>query len=322
MDKFGSLKRVELRSVWRNEAQDFTPWLARNIGELGKTLGMELELLQREASIGDFSLDLLARDLGTGHVVVIENQLGATDHDHLGKLLTYAAGLDASTVIWIAESIREEHRQAIEWLNQRTDPESYFFGIVVEVLQIDDSRPAFNFKPVAFPNEWQKGQRRRPERGVSPRAEAYREYFQELIDELREKHGFTSARVGQPQNWYSFASGFSGVTYSASFAQGGRVRVEVYIDVGDVEENKRLFDWLAEDREGIEGGYGQPLDWERLNDRRAARIAVYCPGSIEDNDMALLEIRAWMIDQLLQMKKVFSGRLERYFRSSRRRAGG
>ncbi len=313
MIKFGTLKRLDLRTIWPDEARDFSPWLANNIDKLGEVLGMELELAQREASVGDFSLDLLATDLGTGRAVIIENQLSATDHDHLGKLLTYAAGFDASAIIWIAESIREEHRQALEWLNQRTDSESQFFGIVIEALQIDDSQPAFNLKPIVYPNEWLKTQRRPRPRNVSTRAEAYRGYFQQLIDDLREKHKFTGARKGQPQSWYSFASGFSGTTYAACFSQGNRVRVEVYIDRGDQAENKNLFDRLADDREQIEQEYGEPFEWERLDERRASRIAVYRPGSIEDDREARQEILGWTIDHLLKIKKVFAGRLEKYY---------
>ena len=317
MAKFGTLQRLELRSIWKNEARDFTPWLAARIQELGESLGLELELTQREANIGDFSLDLLAKDLGTSKIVIIENQLSRTDHDHLGKLLTYASGFDASTVIWIAEAIRDEHRQALEWLNQRTDSETQFFGVVIEVLQIDDSKPAFNFKPIVFPNEWQKTQRRRSETTVSPRAEAYRGYFQKLIDELRESHNFTGARIGQPQSWYSFASGHSGLTYAACFAQGRRARVELYIDLGDFDKNKLLFDKLAENREQIEQEYGEPFEWERLDEKRASRIAIYRQGAIDDNEETLAEIRAWMIDRLLKMKKVFSKRLKKHQKNIR-----
>jgi hypothetical protein len=312
MVKFGELKRLDLRTIWQNEARHFTPWLADNIEDLGEALGMEIELAEREATVGDFSLDLLAKDLGTSRTVIIENQLSATDHDHLGKLLTYAAGFDASAVIWIAETIRDEHRQTLEWLNQRTDTETQFFGVVIEVLQIDESKPAFNFKPVVFPNEWQKTKRRSSEKTLSPKAEAYREYFQQLIDELREKHRFTGARVGQPQSWYSFASGFAGVMYGACFSQGKRVRVEFYIDQGDQDKNKELFDWLAEDKEAIEEEYGEQFEWERLDDRRASRIAVYRSGSIDDDEQTLAELRSWQIERLLNLKKVFSRRLRKH----------
>lgn len=170
--------------------------------------------------------------------MIIENQFGPTNHDHLGKILTYAAGLDAEAIIWVAEKLREEHRQALEWLNRHTDKEIGFFGVVVEVLRIEASPPAVNFKPVVFPNEWQRAVRQPPD-ASSGRSEAYRTYFQALLDELREKHRFTNARIGQPQNWYTFRSGVPGPDYGTSFAQGGRVRVELYIDFEDSEINKK-----------------------------------------------------------------------------------
>jgi hypothetical protein len=270
---------------------------------------MELELQGREAACGDFSCDLVARDLGGNRVVVIENQLSETDHDHLGKLITYASGLDAGVVVWIAPEIRDEHRQALDWLNQHTEQKLDFFGVLVEVLRIDDSRPAFSLRPVAFPNQWRKDNV--PTTGVgkpSVRGEAYRTFFQELIDTLRAEHRFTNARVGQPQNWYSFASGVSSVTYGVSFAQGGEVRAEVYIDTEDGEENKAMFDALAKDKEAIESQFGEPLRWERLDHRRASRIAVYRPGTIEEVEKHG-EIRRWVVERLLKLKKVFGPRI-------------
>ena len=309
----GTLTRVQPRDIWNNEAKDFTPWLADHIQDLGKALGIELELDETEAKVGDFSLDVLARDLGTGRKVVIENQLTDTDHDHLGKLLTYAAGFDAGTVIWICEAIREEHRQTLDWLNQRTDSDTQFFGIVIEVLQIDDSKPAYNFKPVVFPNEWLKTRRLGPKKTISARAEAYREYFQALIDELREDHKFTGARVAQPQNWYSFASGFQGIVYGASFALGNRVRIDLYIDQGDTKSNKELFDSLANIQDEIESELATSLDWERLDEKRASRIAVYREGSVDDNTSALSEIREWQVEWILKFKQIFAPRLRSYF---------
>lgn len=306
MKVLSKLRRLNLREAWAKEAGEFTPWLADNIEELGAALGMELELETREASVGDFSLDLLAKDLGTGRTVVIENQLTQTDHDHLGKLLTYAAGFGASVVIWVAEAIREEHRQALEWLNQRTDTDTEFFGVVVELLQIDDSKPAYDFKPVVFPNEWQKTKRSQTAGRVSTRGEAYRQYYQPLIDELREKHKFTGARIAQPQNWYAFSAGTSGVPVSAVFTGDGTARVELYIDLGTVEANKALFDWLQSQKDNIEKQVGFPLQWERLDGKRASRICVSRSGSIESSAEELEQLRKWQIERLLLFKKVFA----------------
>jgi len=307
----GILRRLDLRNVWPNEARDFTPWLAQNLVALGDALGMELELQAQEAPVGSFSLDVLARDLGRDRLVVIENQLEATNHDHLGKLLTYAAGHDAGVMVWVAKDIREEHRQAIDWLNQHTDGNIELYAVVVEIIRIDDSRPACSFKLVAFPNEWRKQAIASKERGAtSERGEAYRAFFQGLIDELREKYRFTGARIGQPQNWYAFSSGCTGAQYCVSFAQQGRVRAEVYIDKRDVGENQELLAALMAQREVIEHEFGEELTWEPLEGKRACRVAIYRPGSIGCDSQTLLEIRDWAIERLLRLKKVFGPRLD------------
>lgn len=314
---FGELKKVPLREMWPHESSDFTPWLAANIDELGLAIGMELELIEREASVGDFSLDLLAKDLGSTKTVIIENQLTQTDHDHLGKLLTYAAGFSASIVIWISEAIREEHRQALDWLNQRTDSDTLFFGVVVEVIKIDESKPAFNFKIAASPNEWQKSKSSRtPRASISTKGEKYRNYFQLLIDELREKHHFTGAKAGQPQNWYSFSSGISGITYGANFSQGGKARTEVYIDLGDQDKNKQVFDLLQQEATLIENELGHNVSWERLNDKRASRLALYINGNIDDSDAELETVKNWHIDKLLKLKKHLGSRLKEAVKSA------
>lgn len=303
MTDFGEIKPVEIRDIWPNESTDFTPWLADNIDRLGQALGMELEVQEREADVGDFSLDIRAKDLGTGRTVVIENQLTQTDHDHLGKLLTYAGGFDAGVLVWIAKELRDEHRKALEWLNDHTGVDIDCFGVVLEVIRIDNSKPAFNFKTVVFPNEWQKD-KGGGRTAASPKVEAYRSYFQELIDELRTKYKFTNAKAGQPQNWYSFSSGVRGVIFSNSFAQGGKIRAEVYIDLQDKDQNKNLFDRLFKQKAEIESEFGVPLAWERLDDRRASRIAAYREGSIDDPVETRAENMQWSIKNLLRLKDV------------------
>ena len=144
--ELATIERVkDIRSIWPNEADNFTPWLADNLSALGKALVLDLDLedVVKEAPVGTFKLDIRTRVVGSGRPVVIENQLGSTDHSHLGQLLTYAAGFDANVIVWIAEEFKDEHREALDLLNRRTDEESEFFGVVVEVWKIDDSRPAF-----------------------------------------------------------------------------------------------------------------------------------------------------------------------------------
>ena len=159
--QLGQLSRIDPRNVWVNEATRFTPWLAENLDYLGEVLGMDLELIRREAAVGDFAADLLARDLNRDSIVIIENQLEPTDHRHLGQLITYAAGLDASAVVWLSPSLREEHRQALDWLNRRSDGTLEFFGVVLELIQIDQSLPAINFRLAASPNDRGRTERRR-----------------------------------------------------------------------------------------------------------------------------------------------------------------
>lgn len=310
MAELGNLQAVELREVWPGEAADFTPWLATNLSALGNALGMDLELNQIEAPVGPFALDILAADVNSNRNVAIENQLETTNHDHLGKLLTYASGYNADIVIWIAKQMRDEHRQALDWLNQRTDTTTEFYGVVVEAFRIDQSRPAFRFDVVARPNQWRKTRVDAGDGGaISVRGEAYRAYFQGLIDCLREQHRFTNARVGRPRSWYSFDSGIRSISLGASYAQGGRVRAEVYLDPGTQEENKRLFDALHVQATEIEEALGEPLTWQRHDNARACRICLYRTGSI-DEPAALQEHQDWHVAKLLLLKQVLLPRLE------------
>jgi len=310
MEKFGNLNKLKLRDYWPNEAQDFTPWLADNIESLGKALGMELELLEQEASVGSFSLDILAKDLSNNQIVIIENQLTQTDHDHLGKLLTYASGFNASMVIWIAKEIRDEHKQALNWLNDRSDDETGFFGVEIDVFQIDSSSPAFVFNPIVYPSEWKKSKTKRKQ-SLTPRGEAYLRYFQSLIDILREQHRFTGAKKAQPQSWYSFASGLSGLTYTACFTRNN-ARVELYIDTGDKNKNEDFFDWLKKDEDNITTSFNKSIHWDRLDNKKASRVYVENDGSVTDNNDALDDLKNWQIENLLLFKKILGPYIKRY----------
>ena len=314
------LERVDdLRSIWPYEDQNFTPWLAEHIEELGDALGLEIELESTEAPVGGFSLDILAREVGRDRKVIIENQLGETNHSHLGQLLTYAAGYEAGVVVWIAKEFRDEHRAALDLLNRHTDEEMEFFGVVVELWKIGDSLPAPNFKVVSAPNEWGKQTKQtisnRGDGEVSERRERYRSFFQGLIDRLRNEPWLIQGHQTQPRNGYVFQMYGRGVHSTVSFGRPGIARVAVYIDGGDKSWNKRLFDNIAQIKEEIEAELGG-LVWERLDNRRACRISAQRPGSIDDADEILNEIRAWMAQNLLAFRKTFGPRLENLIRST------
>lgn len=301
----GQLEKLALKEIWPGEATHFTPWLAQNLDYLGKVLDMDLQLETVEAAAGDFSADIVARDLSTNRRIVIENQYGGTDHKHLGQLMTYCAVLGADVVVWIAETVRSEHKAAIDFLNQNLTESLSLYAIEAAAVRVDSSRPAFVLSVVSQPNAARQGSGAAVVQ-TSETAERYRGYFQALIDELREKHRFTNARTGQPQNWYSFASDNSRLyKFGTSFTAAGKVRSEVYIDSGDKALNESLFDLLHGKKEEIAKNLGMPLEWERLDTRRACRIATYRDGDIEADPETLASIRAWVIECLLAFKKVF-----------------
>ncbi len=308
--ELGKLQRVDLRDVWKHEEKDFTPWLVQHIDMLGDVLGLDLEIVGSEHPVGDFAVDIVARDLGTQKLVIVENQLGETDHGHLGQLITYGAGVEAGTVVWLSRNFREPHRQALDWLNRGHGTSTGYFGVIVELLKVDGSNPAVNFRVVASPNDWSRGSMRsiKPQ-ALNDKNSLYQGFFQHLIDELREKHKFTNARVGQAQNWYSFSTGTRGFQYAASFAKAGQLRAELYIYIGDSSKNLAALEALRADRLAIEQAFGEPLEWEPLETKLACRVAVYRPGGIQDSTASLEEYEKWFIDRLLRFKTVFGPRL-------------
>ena len=304
MKPLSRFESVNLREIWPDEARNFTPWLAENLDLLSEELGLDLELVDTEAEVGDFFVDIAATVSGQNASVIIENQLEATDHNHLGQILTYASGSNADIIVWVTTDFRDEHRQALDWLNQRTDDSLAFYGVTINVKKIGDSLPAPEFRPVAFPNTWQKATKTR-ERDVSPRQERYRTFFQKLIDELRIEHQFTKAKKANTYNWSWFPSGYSHIIYSAVLGANSRPRVEIYLN-RDREFNKQLFESLFESQTDIEEAIGTELGWERLDSGKASRIAVYSVGSIDSSEQELAKLRVWMIENLLRFKEVFS----------------
>ncbi len=309
MTELGALIEVDLREVWGYEASDFTPWLKENIDRLNQVLGIDIEITEREGPVGPFAVDLVGQDLGSGRTVIIENQLAPTDHTHLGQLLTYTAGRGAKIVIWISPQFREEHRQALDWLNENTGEDQAFFGVEIKLVRIDDSRPAPLFRLVSQPNEWQKSIT--STRATSTRGEAYQAFWTAFLERLKERApGLTNAKKGLPQNWCSISAGRTGFAYAAAFKLKGRFGVELYIDTGDKEKNKQFFDQLYEQKDSIERELDMALSWERLDNARACRIAISREGSIDAGEEELNDLHDWAIANLIKFRDVFGKRIK------------
>jgi len=292
--------------VWEHEAHDFTPWLRENIELLAEAVGLELDLVETESPVGDFAVDLYAKDLNTGRWVIIENQLEQTDHAHLGQLMTYGAGKEAGVVIWISPRFRDEHREALNWLNEITEKSVSFFGIELEVLQIGKSLLAPNLRLVAQPSEWRKIV---SPSALSPHQRAYLAFFTGWRDKVKAEHPhLPSARKSGPSA-FRFPGGRPGFFMGACFAQGGIFRVDLIISTGNKVRNKAAFDALYDDREEIEHDIGQPLVWARLDDIRASRIHCQRDGRITDDATHLEELRDWAVELVSTFHKVLEPRV-------------
>jgi hypothetical protein len=234
----GRLTTVPPRDVWPDEARDFTPWLLKNVDVLGDLLGMDLMLDVAEHPVGDFALDLLGRDLANDSVVIVENQLAESDHGHLGQILTYAAGTNPTTIVWITTGFRPEHRAALDWLNEHTDPDTRFFGVEIEVVRIGNSAPAPNFRLVAEPNDWEKHVKAATAAGVmSERAKLYWDFFEQFRARVVTEHpDWTRRKTSTREAWYDLSTGISGAVFSTAFTRGGLV-VQLYFNDPDPTVN-------------------------------------------------------------------------------------
>jgi hypothetical protein len=226
----GKIETVDIRSLWKHEERDFTPWLAQNIQLLSDVLGVSIVVDQTEHKVGGYELDILGHIEESDAVVIIENQLEATNHGHLGQLITYAAGLDAAIIIWIAPDIRDEHRSAIEWLNNHTDEKVSFFLVRPEVFRIDSSNPAIRFEIEASPSEFGRRLKKLVVTGDEPRHEFRRTFWQGLLEYLVVNgQSWAKGRVATKDSYIASTLGKSGITANVSMAQGSKMRVEIYI---------------------------------------------------------------------------------------------
>ena len=311
----GRLERVDLRKIWETEPGDFTPWLASdaNIKLLGDTIGIELEVEAQEHNVGRFQADILCKDISaTDHWVLIENQLERTDHTHLGQLLTYAAGLDAVTIVWIAASFTDEHRAALDWLNEKISDKIQFFGIEIELWRIAESPIAPRFSIVSKPNDWTKptgGLRNRfSPSGLSDRRKMQLEYWQDFNSVLKNADGRFRPKKPLPQHWQTFAIGRSNfLLYTTINIRISRIGVQLILQGPDAKAHYSL---LHQQKEAIENDAGEQLEWRMLPDNKESQINLYRHDSNPSNRNTWEEQHQWLIDRLNLFHSIFSERIK------------
>lgn len=284
--KLGTLEKVELRDYWKNESSDFTPWLANdeNIQLLSEAVGMDLEVQGQEEAVGQFRADILCKDTLTDHYVLIENQLDETDHKHLGQIITYAAGLDALSIIWIASKFNEQHRAAIDWLNNITDENINFFGIEIALYRIGDSPAAPMFDIVAKPNDWTKTVRETVKNAnLTDHQKFQLEYWQSLKNYVEANKANFKMQKPLPQVWTNIAIGRSNFRLCGSVVKRDNfIRIELVIE-GD--NAKLYFKKLREKYESVSRTeLNENIIWAELPDVKVCSI--YIKKEVDVSDRA------------------------------------
>lgn len=306
--ELGKLKRVELRKLWKHEARDFSAWLAlpENLELLSQEIGISLVNPTTETSVGNFSADILAEEGDSERKVLIENQLEASNHDHLGKLFTYGAGLDAEVIVWIVKTAREEHEQAINWINEHSDENINIFLIQIEAWQIDESAAAPKFNIIAKPNDWAKQIKQASQkRDVTDYKLTQQRFWEDLVDTAGVT-SWMSGRKPRPQHWFDVSIGTSKAHLSLTLNHFENwVSCELYIP-NDVD--KTIFDKLYSQKETIEHELGFILEWQRLKDKKASRIKATIEGNLEHED-EWPKYFTWLIDTSTKFKKAFAKRI-------------
>lgn len=299
----GRLEEVNIRELWIHEQYDFSNWVAKkeNIELLNDTVGLTLTNLEKEVYVGSYRCDLVAMDETTGMKVIIENQLESTNHDHLGKIITYASGLDASVIIWIVKEAREEHKSAIEWLNNNMVKEISFFLLEIKAYKIGDSLPAPMFRIVEKPNDFIKSVIN--DRELSKR-HADRLNFWTEFNKVVTEHGkpFNIRKAGTG-HWYDVAIGTSDAYISITLVnRDGYIGVELYIP-----DSKDLYDNIFKYKDEIEDKLDFDIFWERMDDKKASRIKSSISGLNFNNQTNYPELMDKVIERVVKMRDAFKG---------------
>ncbi len=302
MVDLGVHKSLTLSEVFSGEAVEFTPWLASNLKSLADHLGFELETDEVEVAVGSFKADIKAKT-SDGRTVVIENQFNSTDHNHLGQILTYAAGLDADILIWVSEKIRDEHRAAIDWLNDKAI-DAEFFAIEARMVSIDSSRPALFWDVIASPNDWS-----RLTRSVLADGNAYSdmdkvkiEYWTSLRQRIEEKGAHITAYKPSKENWQGGSIGTSAIWLNSSISLRDKwQKLEIYIGRSNAGW---WFEQLKSRREAIEDELGYEINWDPAHNRKGCRVGIWRPCDPEDVEDWPSQ-HDWFIEKRVEWERVF-----------------
>lgn len=300
--QLGTLKEIsDLRGTWPHEALNFTPWVAENIELLADAVGLEITVEETESSVGDFNVDIYASETGTDRKIIIENQLEETDHDHLGKLITYASGKGADVIIWVVKYAREEHKAAVEWLNNHTDEKIGFFLCEIKLFQIDDSKIAPSFSVVEKPNDWAKEIKKITEANqLQQRRLEYWQSFNEYAFQNAEFSKEFFKKKPTAAHWMNFSINSSSCHIAVTRIQKrNAIGVELYIS-----DDKELFKSLFAHKEEIEASMGISLDWRELPEKKASRIIVEKDVELENREKWTQQFE-YIMDVCSKMKKAF-----------------
>lgn len=296
------LNKVELRDVWGHEAIDFTNWLAQkeNLDLLSEEIGVDIKLTQTEANVGKFSVDILAEEESSGRKIIIENQLEGTNHDHLGKIITYASGYGAEIIIWIVRDYREEHQKAVDWLNEHTDEHISFFLIRIELWQIESSNPAPKFEIVVSPNEWAKAIKTDAASGKLTDTKIQQlDFWKKLKDYVSTNDKKIRLQTPRPQHWYDVSMGSSDAHVALTInSRENLLGCEIYIS-----KNKGLYNFLFEQKEEIEKEIGEKAQWIDAAVASRIKIKKEVPGIFDQNEAE--NYFSWLYEKTVLFQEIF-----------------